>query len=58
MSKNDNIKNIIKNLTRDSHSWASPRAISAALLGLSNFGQEPRACLLRYTAILHRWVRT
>jgi len=36
ISKDDNIKKIIKNLINDSYNWTSPRAISTALLGLLN----------------------
>jgi len=39
-SKDDDIKNIIKNLIKDSQSWASPRAISTALLGLLNLDNQ------------------
>lgn len=37
---NKNIMEIIKNLTEDAHNWTSPRAISAALLGLLNHGSQ------------------
>ncbi|MCL5072797.1 MAG: hypothetical protein M1308_18165 [Actinobacteria bacterium] len=37
---NKNIMEIIKNLTGDAHSWTSPRAISAALLGLLNLDSQ------------------
>ncbi|MCG2789667.1 MAG: hypothetical protein L6405_06945, partial [Actinomycetia bacterium] len=35
-NQDSNIKKIIKNLIKDAHTWTSPRAISAALLGLLN----------------------
>jgi len=35
-NQDDNIKKIIKNLIEDASNWTSPRAISAALLGLLN----------------------
>jgi hypothetical protein len=38
--KDNNIKKIIKNLIKDSYSWTSPRAISAALLGLLNLNYQ------------------
>ncbi|MCJ7666329.1 MAG: hypothetical protein MUO59_06290, partial [Actinobacteria bacterium] len=40
ISKDNNIRNIIKNLIKDSPGWTSPRAISAALLGLLNIDHQ------------------
>lgn len=39
-NRNKNITDIIKNLTEDTHTWTSPRAISAALLGLLNLDSQ------------------
>ena len=39
-NKDDDIKKIIKNLIKDAHNWTSPRAISAALLGLLNLDYQ------------------
>ncbi len=41
-NRDNNIKEIIKNLTEDTHTWTSPRAISAALLGLLNLDNQYR----------------
>ena len=38
--KDDDLKNITKNLIEDSYSWTSPRAISSALLGLINLDHQ------------------
>ena len=39
-NKGGDIKKIIKNLIKDAHNWTSPRAISAALLGLLNLDYQ------------------
>lgn len=39
---NDKTQNIIKNLIKDAYRWTSPRAISAALLGLTNLDLPDR----------------
>lgn len=39
-NQDKNILEIIKNLTGDAHSWTSPRAISAGLLGLINLDPQ------------------
>jgi hypothetical protein len=39
-NKDGDIKKIIKNLIKDAHNWTSPRAISAALLGLLNLDYQ------------------
>jgi len=38
--KNDDIEKIIENLIKDTYEWTSPRAISAALLGLLNLDYQ------------------
>jgi hypothetical protein len=40
ISKNNDLKKIIKNLIKDSYGWTSPRAISSALLGLINLDDQ------------------
>ena len=41
-NKNNDIRKIIKNLVKDAYCWTSPRAISAALLGLLNLDYKDR----------------
>jgi hypothetical protein len=39
-NNDDDIKKIIKNLIKDAYNWTSPRAVSAALLGLLNLDYQ------------------
>ena len=39
-NRDNDLKDIIKKLIEDSHNWTSPRAVSSALLGLTNLDHE------------------
>jgi hypothetical protein len=40
INRDNDLKDIIKKLIEDSHNWTSPRAVSSALLGLTNLDHE------------------